>query len=158
MRYFSLSSLSNVLYNLFHSYNDLKWKTFQLQSCRSGGELQLSYKFFFPSEVIWNFWKFEIQNLNYIFGWQNNLNWKNLNYKVLDLVEVYNFCIDQFFIWDNLNFSNITCSNINKSHKGDTPWYFMSPMSSQRWRTLILRVTFYLSKFVIYTNLICDVL
>ena len=30
--------------------------------------------FFFPSEVIW---KFEIQNLNHVFGCQNNLNWTN---------------------------------------------------------------------------------
>ena len=27
---FLLSSLSKVLYNPFHSYNDLKWKSFQL--------------------------------------------------------------------------------------------------------------------------------
>ena len=42
-------------------------------------DLVASYNFriyFFPSEVIWKFWKFEIQNLNHIFGCQNNLNWK----------------------------------------------------------------------------------
>ena len=70
---------------------------------------------------------------------------KNLNYKVVDLVEAYNFCIDQFLIWDNLNFSKIVYSNINKSYKGDAPWCCTSPMSSQRWRALMLTVTFCLS-------------
>ena len=46
---------------------------------------------------------------------------KILNYKVVDLVEAYNFCIDQFLICDNWNFSKNTCLNINKSHKGDAP-------------------------------------
>ena len=70
----------------------------------------------------------------------------------------YNFCIDQFLIWDNLNFSKIACSNINKSHKGDASWCCTSPMSPQMWRALILPVTFYLSKSVTYANLIGDVL
>ena len=43
---FLLSSFPNVLYNLFHNYNNLKWKTFQLKSCKSGDELQLSYILF----------------------------------------------------------------------------------------------------------------
>ena len=33
-----------------------------------GRELQLSYILFFPFEVIWKFWKIEIQNLNHVFG------------------------------------------------------------------------------------------
>jgi len=44
---------------------------------------------------------------------------KIFNYKVVDLIDTYNFCIDNFLIWDILNFSKIACSNINKSHKGD---------------------------------------
>ena len=154
---FLLSSLSNVLYNLFHSYNDLKWKTFQLQSCRSGGELQLSYIRFFHLR---SFKNFKIWNSNFkLYIWvpkQPQLK-KILNYKVVDLVEAYNFCIDEFLIGDNLNFSKIACSNINKNHKGEAPWCCTSPMSSQRWRDLMLPVTFYLSKSVIYTILIGDV-
>ena len=31
-------------------------------------------------------------------------------YKVVDLIETYNFCIDYFFIQDYLNFSKSACS------------------------------------------------
>ena len=58
---------------------------------------------------------------NFEFGCQNNLNWKFFNYKVVDRLETYNLCINYFLIWDNLSFSKIKCSNIIKSHKGDTP-------------------------------------
>ena len=29
---------------------------------------------------------------------------KIFNYKVVDLIDTYNFCIDHFLIWDILNF------------------------------------------------------
>ena len=60
--------------------------------------------FCFPFEVVWKFWKFEIQNLNHIFGCQNNLNWKKFELQSCrsgwDLQLLYR----PFLIWDYLIF------------------------------------------------------
>ena len=92
-----------------------------------------------------------------IFGAKTTSTEKNFNYKVIVMFETYNFTIDHFLNWDNLKFSKITCSSIIKItkvtrldvarhlcyHEGDTLWWCPS---------------LDLSKPVIYTNLICDVL
>jgi len=43
-----------------------------------------------------------IRELIIIFWPQNDLKWKVINYKVLDLVILYNFDIKPDFIWDNM--------------------------------------------------------
>ena len=69
---FLLSSFSNILYNIFHIYNDLiNYKAVDLIATNN------FHIYFFPIWVIWKFWKFKVQILNYVFGCQNNLNWKN---------------------------------------------------------------------------------
>ena len=145
---------SHVLYNPFHSYNDLKWKSFQLQNCRSGRSLQLLYILFFPFEDIW---KFEIQNWNHVFGCQNNLNWKKFQLQSCKLGWDIQLLYILFFNLRLFEFFKIACSNIIKGYKGDAPWCYTSPMSSQRWRALMMPVTFDLSKPITYTNLIGDV-
>ena len=109
-------------------------------------DLVATYNFhiyFIPSKVIWKFWNFEIENLNHVFGYQNNLTWKNLQLQSCwsdwDLQLLYR----PFLIWDDIIFQK---SHIQICHKGDTPWCCTSPISSQRWRALMKPVTFDMSK------------
>ena len=112
----------------------------------------------FPYEVIWKFWKFKIQNLNHVFGCQDNLNLKNFQLQSCrsgwDLQLLYR----PFFNLRPFEFLKNRVFKYYKSHKGDAPWCCMSHMSSQRWRALMLPVTIVLSMPVTYTNLIGDVL
>ena len=116
-------------------------------------DLVASYNFriyFFLFEVIWKFWKFDIQNLNYIFGCQNNLNWKD--FELQSYISGWGLQLLYRPIFDLTQFEFFK----NRMFKSDALWCCTSPMSSQRWRALMLPVTFYLSKSVTHTNLIGD--
>ena len=126
---FFLSSLSNILYNPFHSYNDPKWKSFQLQSCRFGRNLQLSYILF----SIWGHLKIlKIQNLNHVFGCQNNLNWKTFRLQSCRSGSDMQLLYRPFFNWRQFK--------LFKNH------VFKYYKNSQRWRALMLHVTYIITK------------
>jgi hypothetical protein len=87
---FILSSLSNILYNLFHSYNNLNEKLFNYKVVDLVASYNFRIYFFFH---LMSFENFKIWNSKFklIFGCQNNLNWKNFKLQSCRSGWGYNF-------------------------------------------------------------------
>jgi hypothetical protein len=96
-----------IVYRLFAYEHDFKWKNFELQNCRSHRKLQFSYKVYLhPNSckkvtIFLNMnWKprsryenWDLDSISIIWLWRWLQIEKILNYKVVDLIESYNFHI-----------------------------------------------------------------
>jgi hypothetical protein len=88
--------------NFLSFSNDLVWWNSQNKSCRSLKviklcSLQLFYlKSFRLSKIVCKFVKFKISNF------ANNLGWKSVKMKVVELQKLFKFVVNNFFIWIHL--------------------------------------------------------
>ena len=137
---FLLSSLSNILYNPFHSYSDLQWKSFNYKVVDLVATYNFHTYFFFHLRSFENFeyLKFKIQNLNHEFGCQNNLNRKKFQLQSCrsgwDLQHLYR----PFF---NLRQSDFFKNCVLKYYK-----------KLQWWHALMLHVTYVITKVTPFDN------
>jgi hypothetical protein len=125
------------VYRLFEYEDDFKWKNFELQNCRSHRNLQFSYKVYLhPSlckkvTIFENKLKTEISIRKLRSGYYLDYltmklisNGKTLNYKIVDLVESYNF---------HIKFISIRVQQKNKNFENRLDPYRRGP---RRWETL----------------------
>ena len=105
------------LWQLFEHQDGFEWNSFELQSCTSCWFLQFLYKFYLHTssyKLIMIFWRCDVQcsdqNLNFrseIFvdylSTKMASNEKSLNYKVVDLIDIYNFHIKFISIRVHIN-------------------------------------------------------
>ena len=121
---------------------DQQWDIFLLSSLSNEKlfnykvvDLVASYNFriyfFFPSEVIWKFWKFKIQNLNHVFGCQDNLNWKKIELQSCRSGWDQQLLYRPLFNLRPFEFLKNHVFKYYKSHKGDALWCCLSPLSCQ---------------------------